>query len=310
MKHLFASRDGDCRGTHLKRAFTLVEIMIAITLMSVIVLGLMAMFSQTQRAFRLGMNQTDVLEGGRIATDMIVREMEQMMPTYKTNMLTASMAVPSFYADLLDTENSGLQLLPGGGFRTNVLSEVFFVMRQNQVWTGLGYFVRTNARVPGAYGPVGTLYRYETNNSVSQFDYYPRGFMDGFNAARFNGVLTNVSKVLEGVVHFQVRAFDTNGVQILPYSLPRNRILETGTNISGFAFTTAVPGAYAYWMPSNAVPAFVELEIGILEQQTYERYKNIPVMQRQRDYYTNHAANVHLFRQRIPVRKVDLAAYK
>src|SRR6266404_4392863 len=61
-------------------AFTLIELMVAVGLMSFIVLGLLAMFSQTQRAFRASMTQTDVLESGRIFTDMMARELGQLAP--------------------------------------------------------------------------------------------------------------------------------------------------------------------------------------------------------------------------------------
>src|SRR5439155_24110359 len=66
---------------HVSRAaFTLVELLVAVALMSFIVLGLLAMFSQTQRAFRASMTQTDVLESGRIFTDMMARELGQLAP--------------------------------------------------------------------------------------------------------------------------------------------------------------------------------------------------------------------------------------
>ena len=63
------------------RAFSLIEVMVAVTLMSVIVLGLLAMFSQTQRAFRTGITQVDVMEGGRAACELMAREMEQITAT-------------------------------------------------------------------------------------------------------------------------------------------------------------------------------------------------------------------------------------
>src|SRR6266404_4176321 len=88
-------------------AFTLIELMVAVGLMSFIVLGLLAMFNQTQRAFRASMTQTDVLESGRIATDMMVRELGQMAASdraYTTN----------FFAEVLKTFNQPLtQGLPG-----------------------------------------------------------------------------------------------------------------------------------------------------------------------------------------------------
>ena len=41
------------------------------------------MFSQTQRAFRLSMTQADILEAGRAVTEMIPRELEQTVPSFR-----------------------------------------------------------------------------------------------------------------------------------------------------------------------------------------------------------------------------------
>ncbi|HYG23732.1 MAG TPA: hypothetical protein VEH04_13190 [Verrucomicrobiae bacterium] len=291
-----------------RAAFTLVEIMIAVTLMSVIVLGLVAMFSQTQRAFRLGMNQTDVLEAGRVATDLIVRELEQMTPPLKTNSAT-----PGFYTQLMHVDNTGWQALPGYSMRTNLMSDLFFVIRENQTWSGIGYFVRTNARIQGSFGPVGTLYRYQTNNSSFQFSFNPFSMWHGFNQARGNGVLTNVAKVLDGVVHFRVRAFDTNGMEIV--SVPELNTLGTNYSSRLVAWSATnsliLPHIYDYRMSSNTLPAFVELEIGILENQSYERYQAAPTHAlKLQSYRTNFVGNVHLFRQRVSIRRVDLPAYQ
>ncbi|MGN6554169.1 MAG: PilW family protein [Verrucomicrobiota bacterium] len=288
-------------------AFSLVEIMIAVTLLSVIILGLMAMFSQTQRAFRLGMNQTDVLESGRLAADMISRELEQARPSYKQDGAT-----PGFYSELMNLGNSGTQVLPGTGVeRTNLIDDLFFQTRENQTYTGVGYFVRTDAKLPApnGYGSVGTLYRYETNATVRDFDLSPVAFADGFTKARLNGVSLNVSKIMDGVVHFQVRAYDTNGIWITPYA---NQVY---TNISTNIITCASvsllnPLDVRYAFTSNAVPAFVEMEIGILEHQAYERYKSIPVPAAQTEYLRKQAGRVHVFRQRIPIRNVDHSAYQ
>ena len=54
-----------------RRAFSLVELMVVMTLLSLIVLALMQVFSATQRAFRASVTQTDVLEGGRAVTSLI-----------------------------------------------------------------------------------------------------------------------------------------------------------------------------------------------------------------------------------------------
>ena len=61
---------------------------------------------------------------------------------------------------------------------------------------------------------------------------------------------------------------------------------------------------------SNAVPAAVEFELGILEQQAFERYSGIPVFQAKTNFLASQAARVHLFRDLVPVRNVDPAAYQ
>jgi hypothetical protein len=48
--------------------FSLIEIMVTVGLLTFIILGLLLMFNQTQRAFRTGMTQTDVL-GSRARHD-------------------------------------------------------------------------------------------------------------------------------------------------------------------------------------------------------------------------------------------------
>src|SRR5664279_660008 len=199
----------------LPHAFSFIEIMVVVALLSAIILGLMAMFNQTQRAFRLGMSQTDVLESGRIGTDMIAREIEQVTPTdlIRTNTSFEDgnlNAVPCFY---IETTNASLQSLPGGKlaggnpFRTNVMQDLFFMIRQNQTWTGIGYFVRTNQNrnpaLPGDIGAAGTLYRFETNNTVAQFIKNPGGMFAAFVKLRSGIAYPNVSKVLDGVVHFR-----------------------------------------------------------------------------------------------------------
>ena len=66
---------------HSSRAFSLIEILVAVALMSFIVLGLLTMFNQTSRVFRGGMAQVDIMVGGRVIMDIILREMEQISPS-------------------------------------------------------------------------------------------------------------------------------------------------------------------------------------------------------------------------------------
>jgi hypothetical protein len=278
------------------------------------------MFNQTQRAFRLGLSQTDVLESGRMATEMIARELEQMTPGYRPNSMVGYEA-PNFF---LQATNFYVMALAGGDLsRTNVMQDVYFLCRQNQTWTGVGYFVRTNRAVksalPGGIGPVGVLYRFETNHTATQFEDTP-----GVMFAAFIDVLRQVStnhlsRVLDGVTSFRLRPFDPEGC-VIPYNPAwyRNQVPAwPGSVATNLVANRVYPdsgeiGVYKCY--NNVIPARLELEIGILEQHTFEQYQSIPVESVRWEFLTNAqtraVAHMHLFRQNVPLRNVDRAAYQ
>jgi prepilin-type N-terminal cleavage/methylation domain-containing protein len=304
------------------RAFSLIELMTVMALLSVIILGLMAMFTQTQRAFRAGLSQTDVLEAGRVATDLIARDLEQATP----NFLSRAYGAPNFYTLLV--YDSALPL-PGDNprlARTNIMDDVFFVVRRNQTWTGIGYFVRTNMDGPNAglgFGPVGTLYRFETNQTVLGQVTNANGLVMGFLNARARTNYPGVSRIVDGVVSFRVLPrddqgwvtfYNTNWLWNQPFSWPpmlKSTNLLTSVRPPPNLMVALIPPQYTvYQFYSNAVPAAVDFELGILEQQAFERYKSIPVFTAQTNYLASQAGSVHLFRQVVPIRNVDPAAYQ
>ena len=304
------------------QAFTLVEILVTVALLSFIILGLTAMFNQVQRAFRTSMNQVDQLEAGRAVTEMLPRELEQMIPSGRPGPYAVN-----FYTQILDSKPL-TQSLPGTAIlRTNLLADCFMLLRENQNWKGIGYCVRTNdvnGRLwfpevqpgnPGQMG-VGSLYRFEATLPVL----YPHGdprsglqqdpslLYTAFQAACIPGSAASLNisnRICDGVIHFRFRAFNTNGMLIY---LP----LRAGTTIR---FSAVAPGEIGlYRFSSNTVPASVDMELGILEQHPWERYLSIgaPAARlnylRSADYYIS--SRVHLFRQRIPIRNVDPLAYQ
>jgi hypothetical protein len=320
-------------------AFSLIEIMVTIALLSFIVLGLLAMFNQTQKAFRSSMTQVDVLEAGRAVTDMIARDMEQMvasqMPDFNG---TNGFGCTNFFAELTPMMTQGvLQGLPGtvgpGGqeCRTNVFHDVFVMAKQNLDYLGIGYHVQPD----NGSTIVGTLYRFMTNR--------PKSGLLGPSAAGLSlefrqatnppvgapaGSAPRMSRIADGVVHFSIRAFDTNGFPFTyigtspQFGMFRTNGYIQSTGIgSGYAIMrnsrvtvpyTTLPDRYNYYFFSNAVPAYLELEVGFLEPHLLDRLKGIgngnPAAQYA--YLSNHVANVHLFRRRIPIRNVDFLAYK
>ena len=252
--------------------FSLLEILVAVGLLAVIIVGLMAMFNQTEKAFRLGTRQVDILESGRAVMELLVRELQEAtaVPDQLTINFFATNAFPAF-----------VQRRPPRDL-TNHLQEYFFVLRSNDTWSGIGYLVDAP---PG--GGVGTLYRYETNSpSLPRWAVTNLFFTYQQTVANFSAANTNFSRVANNIIHLRV----------LPY------------NRDGILYTNA-ENLLLYWFPNqwDAEPAAVDLELGILEPRAYERYKALvdleptnPLMASA--YLVGRADKVHVFRQRIPIR--------
>jgi len=284
-------------------AFSLIEILITSALLTFIVLGLLAMFNQTQRAFRSGMTQTDVLESGRATLDMLARELEQISPSQEA-FTTNFFAEPS-----ASFSKSLLQDMPGSSIpRTNSVQKFFFLTRFNTDYVGIGYQVIPEELNTG----LGALYRFsEAMPTRLGALYLSRDF--------YNASLTNLNRVADGIVHLRVRAFDSAGRLIARELLsfrnssatrgvfPDYTVVSTNVDVRGDIIRNDQAAIY---MTSNAVPAFVELELGVLEPQVLRKYYAIPNAAAKVQFLARYAPNVHIFRQRIPVRNVDFSAYQ
>jgi hypothetical protein len=313
-------------------AFTLVEILVTVALLSFIILGLFAMFNQVQRAFRSSMTQVDQLEAGRAVTELLPREIEQMIPSgylYPTGV--------NFYVRMPNSTPL-TQWLPGSTpiLRTNLLEDCFMLLRQNQIWTGIGYCVRTNdanGRLwlpecgPGQMG-VGSLYRFVVSTNVIQYNGLPSNpaqLATAFANACLPGSAAISNRICDGIIHFHFRSFATNGFPIFgeigltnafyrPDALSnflRPSTVRPALAIPALGYPDNLRGLYFY---SNALPAAVQMEFGILEQQAWDRYNSIGTPAARLNYLqsTNYylSSRVHLFRQRIPIRNVDPLAYQ
>jgi hypothetical protein len=284
-------RGGVCKCATPRRAsfsaFTLVEIIVAISLLTFIMIGLMATFNQVQRSFKSSVNQSDVHEPGRAIIDMMTRDLEQMTPAQFSS-------CPNFYAQpnpLFSPLEMGM-LGPSSPPRMNVVEDIFFMSRINQDWAGNGY------TVSNAVSGVGTLYRYyrqipklnQMRLSAPTDD--PASLFGSFY---FRNPTTTMGRIADGVVNFQVRAYDPRG----------NVISNTWANI----LVSMNSGQFDYSFYNNAVPAYLEIELGMLEPQILDRAKGFSDLGAQRAYLSNNTAHVQIFRQRIPIRNVDPSAY-
>jgi Tfp pilus assembly protein PilV len=284
------------RGGAATRAFTLVEILVVVVLMSLIVLALMAVFNSTQAAFRASITQTDVLEGGRSVTGLLKSDLEAMTPSFGVNNGAVNFYVTNNLLQYQLQSGPLMQSLAGSAqLRTNVLQRFFVLTRQNTMWTGIGYVVDTTST--NYFNP---LYRFSITTNVMVRN-MPWALYTNFLYTPF----TNMSHLVDGVVHLTVRAYDTNGYWMTNgYPIGYTHIARNAW------FTPSALGEIGFYMFSNTLPASVEIQMGLLEDRTLQRAESIPVANVRSNYLAQQAGKVHLFRQRIPIRNVDPSAYQ
>jgi hypothetical protein len=118
--------------------------------------------------------------------------------------------------------------------------------------------------------------------------------------------------VLEGVVHFKVRTFTPAGNWIGTNNAPVTLYPNVYTQPPAGAPVTYYPFGetpYLYFV-SNAIPAAVEVELGVLEAREVERARSITSPTARASYLAQQAGKVHVFRWRVPVRNVDPSVYQ
>ena len=297
-----------------QRAFTLIEILVVLVLLSLIVFALMAVFSATQRAFRASLTQADTLEGGRAVMNLIAADLEAATPSdYPSNFFFNSPS--NSPANLFISEEEGLgqpypptPLLqsiitsPSGAQVTNVL-EYIYVLGKNNLngvpsWVGAGYSVGP----PLADGTLYPLYRfYMTTNASSGAP----GVAQLFNSfCHFQYSSNYWSHLMDGVVRLTAQVYDTNGVWMTNgYANP------SSFHVRFVTFAQDNYGVTDCFFYSNAVPASVQIELGTLEDRTLEHAEGLSGVN-QSNYLSNAAGNVHLFRQRVWIRNLDPTAYQ
>ncbi|MBW8863376.1 MAG: prepilin-type N-terminal cleavage/methylation domain-containing protein [Verrucomicrobia bacterium] len=301
-----------------RSAFSLVELLIVMTLLSLIVLALMDVFSSTQRAFRASVTQTDILEGSRAAMELITSDLRRMSPSQDLSNRLDYPGYPGFsrYAvNFFVTNNDNnyvyqplIQPLTGGGAsRTNLLQWFFILSRDRNKWIGTGYAVNS-----ASTSDIYPLYRFygETNVSVDAAVLFNNFVSDVFRGC------TNMSHIMDGVVHLVARPYDLNGV------IMTNGYASGQSPPKNIWFSPPYPpvtGEVGFAMFNSALPASVELQMAVLEDQAVKRVasRGIPgqpvspaTASAQWSYLQSQSGRVHVFRQHVTIQNVDRSAYQ
>lgn len=278
---------------HGRRAFSLIEIMVAVTLLTFILVGLLAMFFQVQRAFRAGTTQADILEGGRATMSLIVRDLQEMTASQFPSVVNCAVFPSSGL-------NATIQTLTSGSERTNRLQDIVFLSRDGDQWTAIRYDVAFSSN------GVGVLKRFTesrnrdtlpwlTSNQIALAMQDVRGINPELS------LLTNA--VLDGVVGLTFTPYHTNG---LAYS---NVVDAARVDIEGRRIDYPL-GDFQFF--ADQAPAYIDVELAVLEPNILPRFRARDDRATALDYLGRQVGKTHLFRQRVALRSAasDIGAVR
>lgn len=306
-----------------RRAFSLLELLVAIGLLTVVILALYAMFDQTQKALHANIAQTDIMESGRSAMELIVRDIERAQAPG----LAGAINLAIQKKDFVQAGSSGTPFVPPGVVDVNhrdfPLNDLFFLSpTSSNRWTALGFFVghSTDARRQPDEN-LGTLYRYQdpypqaargaaaadrffafyANPKASDYDLgRPDPRNSNFPNPAFRAA--NATRLLDNILFFRVLPFARSGVPIDHHTL-RTYLAPTNALARGIIVTNQ--NAFPYYRTAftgPALPSAVEVELGMLSPRLWTQYTNQANFQLKTNFLAKHAADILVFRQRIPLR--------
>jgi Tfp pilus assembly protein PilV len=268
---------------------TIIEMLVSTTLLVFIVLGLTAMFVQTQRAFKTGLRQSSMSDAGRTVIEMVTRDLSQVSDAQTPGITNL------FWSGFTNEDTFQYQDSPANRYRTNQLQQIFMLVHTNTQWMGIGYAVSNWA--PG----VGTLYRYSVSTNAP--------LLDNWLLIPFTNAVTLTTKfgahfdrVADGVIHLKIHAFDQFGNE---YWQGLENAAATGFYQFGYpaaAHTNTLPNNGTYVVPQAGLPNSIQLEVGVLAPDTFEQLRSMPSNSPAQQLFLGRAGgNIQIFRQNIPI---------
>jgi type II secretory pathway pseudopilin PulG len=278
-------------------AFSLLELLVSMGLLSVIVLALFSMFDQTQKALHSAIAQTDVMEPGRSAMDLLTRDLERGRATRfagVTNLLIRRL------------DRNGPYFIPGvldGNHRDSALHELFYVSPLKGLqWTAQGWFVADDVdpSQPPDSTRLGSLYRFESTNvavlrGTKVTNDFNRQWIEfihrSTNAPQFG-------RFIDGVVFFRATAFSGNGLPLDSWVFPKD--IPAGVVITNLSSSISLTG-----FTNQALPTALEVEFGVLPPKLLTQYRALPsgnpvnAASFRSNFFVKYRGDVQVFRQRI-----------
>lgn len=306
-----------------RRAFSLLELLVAIGLLTLVILTLYAMFDQTQKALHANISQTDVMESGRSVMELIVRDIERAQSPNLAGAINLAIQKADFVKSASPTDTFVPPRITDAKHRDYPLNDLFFLgQAQSNLWTAFGFYVghSTNAsKAPDE--TLGTLYRFQdpyvqsprglaAADRFRAFYIFPKASSYGLNRPdpkndnfqdRFHRA-TNSTRLLDNVLFFRVLPFGREGLPI-DQNTPRAYFAATNPLAKGITVTNNPVSTYfSTAFTGTALPSAVEVELGMLSPRLWTQYTNQASFDLKTNFLAKHTADILVFRQRVPLR--------
>lgn len=261
-----------------KSAFTLVEVLIALAILSVVVVLLNSVLGGVARAWTAGEQQADQFATGRAALELMARELAQVVISPNLQFVQ-NPPLPSGINQRTNSDTLFWQV-PSARTDSGDLAEVGYYLTETH-----------DASHPGAEAY--QLQRFYVPQTSSSFAIFAPSSLPTSSSApwvsSYVGPSTS-SVVATGIVALWVRCFDLNGDLIpwlssanpgvggikynsaAPFQQASAGATAPGNTNPGVSFTYT-PASIA---PAHALPATVELTLTTVDSRTLSRNPSIP----------------------------------
>jgi hypothetical protein len=294
-----------------RRAFTLVEILTALAITTIIVIALVSMFNASTKALQVANRQTDIWESARATFGILKREIGEVtaggLPE-RVHLFSAN--DPAAFYELA---------IPNLPRPTPILrKDIYLLTRENDQWTA-NVFLLGRDRQSDPDSAVATLYHYRKSYpAVTAFDdnqldidvnlgvpplKLPLPLAQARDALDKNlddladgrppdGTVNAMAK---GIVHLQLVAYAADG-RAFTNSLELAALPDDHYNVRD-----------TLWFQGDILPASLDLEMFVLEPDRIEEFRAQAGPIARQLYLEKHINSIQLFRTRIPIRR-DLLA--
>lgn len=287
-------------------AFTMVEIMTAVAVTTLIVFALIAMFNQVQKALQGSLDQSDVWEAARSSFGVVAKELQEatlVRPQEPAGVLQTTNIVSLYAANPLIYPEPASQITMGTNTVVrNRFQIIYTVNEESSGWQFSVFFIHP------ADSAVGSLYMGQ--GQAQFFDPANAGTPSIVTQPLLPGSSHPVSQVIEdlpndqldptqyhkltdGVVSFNLQVFDESGIELAP----------TGGSSTNYVKNDASFNLVGSFFDSRRMPGYVELDMSVINPSSVDELRAVSVggpvsVQR---YLDTHQGDIMRFKQRIRV---------